>query len=248
MEDFAEDYGVRAAEEVIEMLKQLCTPMGGSEDTVLFEEIARKVHALCADGALQKVAGVLREHIFKEVVIVQRDPAHMVRIACREPLVRNGKFEQQHELLFGKTNGLLKKVQFSDILQAKLEACQQTILHHCGKMGAGVERVMRHFSFAPHRFESWTAPRRKYACAIHAVALLLAEMAGDSRKDVNERKTAQAALAAMTAENLLEVGMFADFGEICMRCAWCWGRLRGTRLGGGRTSHRGGMWGLISFN
>ena len=218
MEDFAADYGVRAAGEVLALLHQFCTPMAGAEDTALFSEVAGKVHALCADGALQKVAAVLREQTFKQVVIVQRDPAHMVRIACRDPLLRNGQFEQQQERLFGK-DGLLKKVQFSDVLQARLEACQQTVLLHRGEMGAGVKQVMRHFSFAPHRFESWTAPRRKYACAIHAVALLLAEMAGDSRRPGPERKTAQEALAAMTTENLLEVGMVADFGEVCMRSA-----------------------------
>ena len=240
MEDFAEDYGVRAAAEVVTLLHQFCTPMAGAEDTLLFEEVARKVHALCADGALQKVAGVLRERTFKQVVIVQRDPAHMVRIACKDPLMRNSKFEEQHERLFGKTHGLLRQIQFSDGLQSRLEACQQTILLHRRTMGGGVQQVMRHFSFAPHRFESWTAPRRKYACAIHAVALLLAEMAGDSRRQGPERKQAQEALAAMTTENLVEVGMCADFGEVCMRCALCWGRWRGTRLGG---RPWGGMWG-----
>ena len=143
MEDFAEDYGVRAAGEVVALLHQFCTLMAGAEDTALFSEVAGKVHALCADGALQKVAAVLREQTFKQVVIVQRDPAHMVRIACRDPLLRNGHFEQHwHEGLFGK-DGLLKKVQFSDVLLARLEACQQTVLLHRGKMGAGVKQMMR---------------------------------------------------------------------------------------------------------
>ena len=92
LEDFAEDYGARAAGEVVDMLHQFCAPINGAEDAELFNEIARKVHAVCADGALQKVAGILREQVFRQVVIVQRDLAHMVRIACRDSLLRNSRF------------------------------------------------------------------------------------------------------------------------------------------------------------
>eukprot|EP00974_Lingulodinium_polyedra_P094976 9205370-Lingulodinium_polyedra.AAC.1 len=63
---------------------------------------------------------------------------------------------------------------------------------------------MRHFSWAPHRFESWTGPRRKYACCLHAIALVLADVAGDARRQAEERSEAEAALAAMTPQSLLE--------------------------------------------
>ena len=49
------------------------------------------------------------------------------------------------------------------------------------------------------------------------MALLLAEMAGDSRRTPAERRQAEEALAAMTPTNLLEVGLAADFGEVSMR-------------------------------
>ena len=78
---------------------------------------------------------------------------------------------------------------------------------------------MRRFSFAPRRFESWTAPRRKCACAIQAAALLSAKLAGDSWRPASGRHQAHEALQDMTAENLMEVGICADFREICMRFA-----------------------------
>ena len=141
----------------------------------------------------------------------------MIRIACKEPLVRTGRFEEQHARLFTARHALLKDIQFSDGLQARLEACQRVVVSHNGTQGGGVTHIMRHFSLAPHRYESWTGPRRIYACCIHAVALLLADMAGDSRRQVAERRRAEKALDAMTAKDLLEVGLAGDFGEICTR-------------------------------
>ena len=93
------------------------------------------------------------------------------------------------------------------------------VLAHRGEQGGGVKHIMRHFSLAPHRFESWTDPRRKFACGIHATTLLLAEIAGDGRRELAQRRRAEDLLEAMTPQWLLEVGLSADFGEICMRRA-----------------------------
>ena len=76
---------------------------------------------------------------------------------------------------------------------------------------------MRHFGFAAHRFESWTDPRRRYACRIHAIALLLAEMAGDNRRELQQRQRAETCLEYMTARNLFEIGIACDYGEVTMR-------------------------------
>ena len=132
-------------------------------------------------------------------------------------MVPTGRFEQQHTRLFTGPGALLKSVQFSDRLQARLEQAQRVVVQSRGSQGGGVKHIMRHFSFAAHRFESWTGPRRKYACCIHAVALLLCDIAGDCRLQAAERRRAEAALEAMTPQNLMEVGLAADFGEICMR-------------------------------
>jgi len=217
LEDFADDYAERAGREIMSLLTRFCTPLGDTFDDALYEHIRVNVRSMCADGALQKVAQLLRVSSFPNVVLIQRDPAHFIRIACKEPLVRTGRFEEQHARLFTNKRALLKSVQFSDSLQARLEACQRVVLRNGGQQGGGVQHIMRHFSFAPHRFESWTGPRRKYACCLHAVALLLCDLAGDNRRPAHERREAEAALASMTPQNMLEVGLAGDFGEICMR-------------------------------
>ena len=218
LEDLAEDYALRASKEVIELLQRFCTPEGETvRNDVLYNHVLATVRSVVADGALQKVAQFLKIEYMPNIVLIARDPAHMIRIACKEPLVRTSGFEEQNERLFGKKNGILKKIQFSDALQARLEACQRVVLLHRRTQGGDVKQVMRHFSFAPHRFESWTGPRRKYICCMHAIALLLAEMAGDSRRLPSERALAEESLKSMTCQNLIEVGLAADFGEICMR-------------------------------
>jgi hypothetical protein len=158
LEDFADDYAERAGREIMSLLTRFCTPLGDTFDDALYEHIRVNVRSMCADGALQKVAQLLRVSSFPNVVLIQRDPAHFIRIACKEPLVRTGRFEEQHARLFTNKRALLKSVQFSDSLQARLEACQRVVLRNGGQQGGGVQHIMRHFSFAPHRFESWTGP------------------------------------------------------------------------------------------
>jgi len=42
------------------------------------------------------------------VVLVLRDPARVIRIACKEPLRRTGRFEEQYKRLFGDRHALLE--------------------------------------------------------------------------------------------------------------------------------------------
>ena len=176
----------------------------------------RSVRAVVADGALQKVAQYLQRASMPNIVLIARDPAHMLRIAAKDLFVRSSRFGQQRERLFGK-GGLLRQVQFSDCLQARLEECQRIVLRQDGSQGGDLRHVMRHFSFANHRFESMNEPRRKYACVLHAVVLLLADIAGDSRRNPAERKKAEESLDAMTTQDLLETGMAGDYAEVAMR-------------------------------
>jgi hypothetical protein len=226
LEDFADDYAQRAAREVMTLIERLCTPKSMPKDVGLFDHIVASVRGIVADGALQKTAAVLRSSL-PNIVLVTRDPGHFVRIACRDPLLRTGRFEAQHKRLFTNPDALLKKITFSDCMQARLEACQKLVVSANGAQGGGVTSVMKHFSYAPHRFESWVEPRRRYACILHAVALLLAEVAGDRRRKLSERESAEKCLQAMTPQELLETGFASDWGEVCMRFSdlnplqWC---------------------------
>lgn len=213
--DFADDYAERTVREIEKVIQVFCTPLGGSVDEDLLAKFFGSVRSIVADGALQKVAQYLQKAKMPNIVMICRDPAHMLRIAAKEPLVRSDRFGKQHERLFGK-NGLLKSVQFSDNLQARLEDCQRVVLRHAGKQGGDLKHIMRHFSFANHRFESVNEPRRKYACCLQAVVLLLADIAGDTRRAKSERERAQESLDAMTAQDLLETGLAGDFAELAM--------------------------------
>ncbi len=216
MADFAEDYAERTVGEIRKMIDAFCTPLGGVVDASLVAKFQSTVRAVVADGALQKVAQYLQRSCMPNIVLIARDPAHMLRIAAKEPFVRSSRFGRQHERLFGK-GGLLRQVQFSDGLQARLEECQRIVLRQSGVQGGDLRHVMRHFSFAAHRFESLIEPRRKYACVLHAVVLLLADIAGDSRRTVADRKQAEEALDAMTTQDLLETGLAGDFAEVALR-------------------------------
>lgn len=77
--------------------------------------------------------------------------------------------------------------------------------------------VLRHFSYAPQRFESFSGPRVKYACLLNACCILLAKIASDQRQPKDVRVRAEASLDAMTAKDVLECGLAADFAEQCYR-------------------------------
>ena len=74
--------------------------------------------------------------------------------------------------------------------------------------------IMRHFSYAAHRFESVTGPRRLYVCKMNAIALLLADIIGDTRRPRQERQRAEACLLAMTPQHAMEAGLAGDYAEL----------------------------------
>ena len=115
LEELADDYAERASKEVLALLEHFCTPLGDdSKDTALYDHIVANVRAIVADGALQKVAKMLRCTAMTSIQLIARDPAHLIRIACKEPLVRTGRFEAQQTQLFTGKHALLKDVQYSD--------------------------------------------------------------------------------------------------------------------------------------
>ena len=155
-------YAERTASKVIEMCKLFCTPLGASEvEQDVFDKLRLATRSIIVDGALINVARVLKEKFMHNIVLICRDPAHMIRAACAEPLCRTSSFERQHELLFSRRHALMKEVQYSDVLQARLEACQAVVIAEHGAQGGGVVSIYRHFKFAPHRWESFAAPRRQ---------------------------------------------------------------------------------------
>ena len=85
-----------------------------------------------------------------------------------------------------------------------------------GQQGGGLRTILKHFSMAAHRFESFSAPARKYCCLLSAIALLLATLAEDTRKEAAVRERAEKNLEAMTPESIVIAGLTADYSAECL--------------------------------
>ena len=57
-----------------------------------------------------------------------------------------------------------------------------------------------------------------YVCKMNAIALLLADIAGDKRRQKAERDRAEACLLAMTPQHVLEAGLAGDYAELGTGC------------------------------
>ena len=90
----------------------------------MYDQLRFATRSIIVDGALLKSAQLLRLKFMTRVIIICRDPAHLVRTTVSEPWIRTGRFEEQHAALFSGKHALLKDVQHSEVLQARLQACQ----------------------------------------------------------------------------------------------------------------------------
>ena len=88
LSDLAEDYAVRTCQQVERVVRTFC------DDEELSSLFLTRVKIVVADGALQKVAHVMKTRSMPSIVLISRDGAHMIRIACRDPLIRTGQFEE----------------------------------------------------------------------------------------------------------------------------------------------------------
>ena len=108
-------------------------------------------------------------------------------------------------------------MQHSRLWQARLEVCQNIIVkffsHSAGNVNS-IKHILRHFGVVVHRLKSATNPRRLYAYLMIAIAMLLADMAGDTRRQAEERKQAEASLEAMTPQHILEVALSGDYADV----------------------------------
>ena len=222
LDDFTEDYAMQVVSHVKDIIERFCTPLDDVPDMELAQKCFENARAVAIDGALLKAARFLKEHLMPNLILVLRDGAHALRIACKEPLFRTDGFQLQQKRIFTDKHAVLKDIQFSNALKAKLEACQHLVVSAKGSQGGGLTHVIRHFSCTPIRFESMCAPQRAYACVILAVALLLADVASDTREDAKKRQRAATALEAMTEDNLIRTGLAGDWGEVSMEALRSW--------------------------
>ena len=218
-----DDYAERTCVKLMEMIEKFSTPMGETlRDEAVYGKFITATRSIVVDGAALKTAVLLRERFLHNVILINRDPAHCVRTAVSEPWLRMPAFEEQHRTLFSGRHALLADVQHSDALQARLQACQADVVAERGSQGGGVVSVLRHFSSAPHRWESFAAPRRQYCCMLIAIFKCLGAIAGDWRVDKAKRVRAEKCMDAMCGRHAVEIGVGADYAELCLRFIRQW--------------------------
>ena len=216
VEDFDDDYSKKVAESIYAAIRAFCTPAGLPCDEGLVQHFCRRVRIFQADGAssMPKAAEFLRQHC-PNLLVVGRDFAHAIRIACRSPVELETFFGAQWERLFGGEHSIVGDIQYSAPLRARLQACQRRVLHVDGAQG-GLAGILKHLSFVQPRFESFVGPRRKFICMIQAIIMLLCSIAADPRVKKPRRDRADAALDALTPQDIIACGLAADFGEVCL--------------------------------
>lgn len=108
LEELAEDYSSRTADEVMKVVGAFCRPLGETRDDAVYDKIVSATKGIVADKALQKAGHMLKLKYLPNVRVLLRDPAHMIRLACKEPLHRTGRFEEQYKRLFSDQHALFK--------------------------------------------------------------------------------------------------------------------------------------------
>ena len=216
--DYEEDYGMRTATEVIKIIEKLCTPRPGAcVDAALMEHVLAITGGVTVDGALLKTAHLLKMKWMHNACLIVRDPCHIIRPSCKNPLEDADKFQEQSARLFGakSSHAVLKDVQNSVQMQNQLETCQRHVIAE-GSGAEDVQTLLKHLGFVEPRWESFVSPRRRYVCLLRALAHLLVLKAGDMRLQPDIRARAQAALEAMTPEDCFTAGVAGDYGEVCL--------------------------------
>ena len=214
---FDDDYGLRVVEGWRRMLIRFFTPLDhSSHDAEAYDRFRLKVVVFATDKALVKAVHLAMEQLFPNLKLSLPDASHTVRIACRDPLQRVEPLITIFDTLFDREHALLKDLRFSDLWAAKLEVAQKRVLDDRGFLGADVRTVIRTFTFAPQRFESFYTPLVDFLVVLPAIVVMLKMIAEDFR-DAGAQKRAVHALNAMTGQFVLDTGLVADYAAFAVR-------------------------------
>ena len=93
---------------------------------------------------------------------------------------------------------------------------QKRVLDDRGFLGADVREVIRTFTFAPQRFESFYTPLVDFLVVLPAIVVMLKMIAEDFR-DAGAQKRAVHTLNAMTGQFVLDTGLVADYAALAVR-------------------------------
>jgi len=218
VEAWDEDFCKREAESIMKAMRTFCSSLVSGFDEGLFEHLCRSVHIYASDGcpAALKTGRMLKRNHLVNIAFMVRDPAHAIRIAARDPLHAEERFGSFWTRVFDSKHALIRDIQCSDQLRAKLESCQERVREVLGSQGGGLQSILKHLAAAKQRFESFASPARRYCLLLNALALLLAMIASDHRKDKETRDRAAEALEAMTPDSIVVAGLTADYTAECL--------------------------------
>ena len=217
--DLDDDYSRAMAMSVVHALERLTVDaVTGLPDAELHRQLCAKVRVGVADGcpSAQKAMKFLATLHMPEMLCVHRDNAHAVAIAVKGPLLADDAFKAWWDDVFGTRHALVPDIKNSEEWSELLLTCQRQVLKRSGEQGGGLDRVIRVMSFAKQRFDSCGTPQMQFCCMLVAIAMLLAYVASDERKESVTRARSRRRLLEMPRQ-ILTAGLSASYSEECIR-------------------------------
>ena len=221
LEDADADHGVRMQQNLQRCITRFWTPLGGGGHMADEEkQMLKKIRCLSSDGAASERKLMFRvvRTLCPGVALVIRDFAHAARIAVQRPQQFDPVFNAVHTHLFNnglseKKHAVIPDIQYSDKLKDLLVSAQQLYLRLPAERSP-LKVVLRHLSFAKHRFDSMADPVAKTAVMLLPICTLLSTISCDNRVSKEKRERAASALQLFTPKFCLSLGALADYGVI----------------------------------
>ena len=220
LEDADEDHGVRMLRNLRACIAKFWTPLGGHADSAAEADMLRKVKCIASDGGAseRKLMFMTFRSICPGVAIILRDFAHAARIALQKPQQFDPEFNAVHTHLFNnganaKQHAVIPDIQYSSKLKDLLVAAQRTYLRIPAESNP-LRVVLKHLSYAKHRFDSMADPVAKTALMLMPLCTLLSTTSCDARVHPNKRQRAVEALQLFTPKFCLTLGALADYGLV----------------------------------
>ena len=183
----------------------------------LLECMRSKVEVMCADAAgdEQKATELLRSRLgpdgrafFPNIRLGLRDTAHASRRVIKRPFEADKTLSDIMQSIFFGKHSIVAAVENSFLAKNRFE-------HHVKASNSSkvVESSIRSLSLAKQRFDSTQKPLGRFCLFLQPFLTTVIEMAREKKNDDKNGMRAQAFLAYINEEILLQVGMLADAGD-----------------------------------
>lgn len=219
IEDLDDDYSKAMADSVVRAMRRLTiSPDTGMHDPDLVDALCRKVRVGVTDGATsaQKALRFLAVGPMPNMLCVARDNAHAVSIATKGALLADNTFKEWWDDVFNERHALVPDIKNSEEWSEMLVICQRRVLGSGRVQGGDLCKALRVMSFAKQRYDSCGTPQQQFCCMLVSIAMLLAYVASDARKDTAQQRRARKRLLQMPRQ-VLTAGLSASYSEETIR-------------------------------